>query len=118
MCLCSHVQYIIPSGNLDTPSSCYISCRGHTEEVPEYSSTQIPRIRRVTGTGRFDHEHRFALHGNSGHVWLSLEMRSRAADSKHNPLSFKGDRINGVVHLDLIKTETLKGLTLTESRYA
>ena len=35
------------------------------------------------------------------------------ADPKRNPLFFDGgDRINGLVHLDLVKAEKLKGLTI------
>ena len=83
----------------------------HTEELPEYS----PAARPPTGTGNlnFGHEHRYALQDRSGREWLSFKMKSRAADPKHAPLFFDGDRIKGVVQLDLAKAQTLKGLTIT-----
>ena len=49
----------------------------------------------------------------SGRDWLSFKMRSRLAGPKHSPLFFDGDRINGVVYLDLVKVEKLKGLAIT-----
>ena len=51
-----------------------------------------------------------ALQDKRGHDWPSVEVRRRAVDPKHDPLFFGGDRINVVVHLDLVMTSTPKGL--------
>lgn len=85
---------------------------GPAEELPNYSPnpghprTGIPSLRR---------EHRYALQDKNGRDWLSFQIKSRASNSKHAPLYLEGDTIRGEVRLDLIKAETLKGITITVS---
>lgn len=86
---------------------------GPAEELPNYSPnpghprTGIPSLRR---------EHRFALQDKNGRDWLSFQVKSRASNSKNTPLYLEGDTIRGEVRLDLIKAETLKGITITVSQ--
>jgi hypothetical protein len=84
----------------------------YPEELPEYSPN--PASQRVqTCTGSLNCEHRYALRDSRGHDWLSFVVKSRAADSKFIPVFLGGDTIKGEVQLDLGKTKTLKGLTVT-----
>lgn len=77
---------------------------------PAYRPTTT---RPQTGASNFRHEHRYALQNKSGSDWVSFKVKSRAASSKHTPLVFRGDVIEGEVQLNLAKAETLKGLTIT-----
>lgn len=69
--------------------------------------------RPQTGASNFRNEHRYALQDKTGNDWVSLKVKSRAADPKNTPLFSGGDIIKGEVQLDLPKAETLKGLTIT-----
>jgi hypothetical protein len=87
-----------------------------TEELPNYSpSPEHPRA----GIRSLRREHRYALRDKNGRDWLSFQVKSRASNSKHTPLFLEGDTIRGEVRLDLIKAETVKGITISvsESRY-
>ena len=88
---------------------------GPAEELPIYS----PNLERPqAGTGSLRSEHRYALPDKSGRDWLSFQVKSRAAESKHAPLYLEGDTIRGEVRLDLARAETLKGITITVRRGA
>lgn len=88
---------------------------GPAEELPIYS----PNLRHPrAGTGSLRSEHRYALRDKSGRDWLSFQVKSRAAESKHAPLYLEGDTIRGEVRLDLARAETLKGITITVRRGA
>lgn len=81
-----------------------------TEELPNYSpSPGHPR----TGIRSLRREHRYALRDKNGRDWLSFQVKSRASNSKHTPLFLEGDTIRGEVRLDLIKAETVKGITIS-----
>jgi hypothetical protein len=82
------------------------------EELPNYSpSPGHPR----TGIRSLRREHRYALRDKNGRDWLSFQVKSRASNSKHTPLYLEGDTISGEVRLDLVKAETLKGITISVS---
>lgn len=85
---------------------------GPAEEAPNLSPNPAnPR----TGIRGLRREHRYALRDKNGRDWLSLQVKSRASNSKHAPLYLEGDIIRGEVRLDLVKVETLKGITITVS---
>jgi hypothetical protein len=86
---------------------------GPAEELPVYSRN--PGRPRTGTTGSLS-EHRYALQDKNGRDRLSLHFKSRATNSKHTPLFLEGDTIRGEVRLDLAKTETLKGITITVRR--
>ena len=60
-------------------------------------------------------EHQYSLQNNKGKDWLSLKVFSRAPSAKSLPLVFEGEKIEGVVSVDIDKPENSKGITITVS---
>ncbi|EIN09874.1 hypothetical protein PUNSTDRAFT_133646 [Punctularia strigosozonata HHB-11173 SS5] len=57
--------------------------------------------------------HKYSLETGKGKAWVTLEVKSRAANEKNLPLFVSGDEIAGVVSFNLDKSESLKGIVLS-----
>ena len=104
------ISLILGAGRDATaPPLTHTTMEGPAEELPIYSRNPGTR----TGTTGSLSEHRYALRDKNGRDRLSLHFKSRATNPKHTPLFLEGDTIRGEVRLDLVKAETLKGITIT-----
>ena len=81
-------------------------------ELPSYTPGDARRSRR-----REQCEHVYHLLDGAGRPWLTLRLKSWALSEKHQPLFIEGGTINGLVEMNLEKTESVKQVVVYVSVY-
>ncbi|KDQ57337.1 hypothetical protein JAAARDRAFT_35966 [Jaapia argillacea MUCL 33604] len=78
-------------------------------DLPVYQATapSIPHI------ARRNTEHVARLEDDSGRAWATLRVRSNAHSSHQMPSFIGGDSVNGLIDLDLIKEDVIKGIEVS-----
>ncbi|OJA08720.1 hypothetical protein AZE42_07084 [Rhizopogon vesiculosus] len=82
------------------------------QELPGYtlraSSSQASHTVSRNGS-----EYTISREDHQGHKWLLLSVKSRAPKSDFLPIFYDGDLISGSVTLNIVKSESLKSITVT-----
>ena len=81
-------------------------------ELPSYTPGDARRSRR-----REQCEHAYHLLDGAGRPWLTLRVKSWALSEKHQPLFIEGGTINGLVEMNLEKTDNVKQVVVYVSVY-
>ncbi|KAH7884480.1 hypothetical protein F5I97DRAFT_1929339 [Phlebopus sp. FC_14] len=81
-------------------------------ELPGYSPPAPTQPQASGSNARVGSQHSLSLEDSKGHKWLTLTVSSRATDPASLPTFCQGDTISGHVDLDVLKSESIKGITI------
>lgn len=82
-------------------------------ELPGYS--EVPASTAAASSNNADRagsQHASSLQDSKGFKWLTLTVNSRAPPSTSYPIFYEGDVISGQVDLDVLKSESIKGISI------
>ncbi|KIJ12780.1 hypothetical protein PAXINDRAFT_117723 [Paxillus involutus ATCC 200175] len=84
-------------------------------ELPGYSPPLPPPSQSAgssANTAQAGSQHLSSLEDSKGYKWLSLTVSSRAPNPASLPCFYQGDIISGQVDLDVLKSESIKAITI------
>ncbi|KAF9223898.1 hypothetical protein BS17DRAFT_795942 [Gyrodon lividus] len=84
-------------------------------ELPGYSPPVPPPLQSAgtsANTTQLGSQHLSSLEDSKGYKWLSLTVSSRTSDPTSPPCFYQGDTISGQVDLDVLKSESIKAITV------
>lgn len=86
-------------------------------ELPGYSEVPEPSPATAgpgsgSNTARAGSQYTISLQDEKGFKWLTLATSSRASASTSLPIVYQGDVISGQVDLDVLKSESIKGISI------
>lgn len=87
-----------------------------TDALPSYADANGGQQQDAgsSSSGGLTEHHRF-LETAKGKKWLGLSVKSRSPVAASMPIFVEGDTISGSVHIDLDKSESSRGITISVS---
>lgn len=82
-------------------------------ELPGYSEAPLSSAAgSSSNTARAGSQHTLSLQDTKGFKWLTLQVNSRAPTPTSLPIIYEGDVISGQVDFDVLKSESIKGISI------